>query len=90
MLDDYVTTQKAVEILKQSGVKRGQRYIADLCARGKFKQCKLLGKTWVIHKDEIEAYKIQCLPQAMRKNKSKRVRNADNFGGEPELEKKTA
>ena len=42
------------------------------------------------HKDEIEAYKIQCLPQAMRKNKSKRVRNADNFGGEPELEKKTA
>ena len=77
MIGNYVTTKEAVEILEKSGIKRTQGYMANLCASGEFKNCSLMGNSWVIDKDEIEVYKIQHLPEKTSKHKPKRGRNAD-------------
>ena len=56
MIEDFVTTFDAVEILNLSRIKLSQRRVAGLCAEGKIIGAKKMGKTWLIPKEALEIY----------------------------------
>ena len=67
MIEDFVTTFDAVEVLSLAGRKLSQRRIAGLCAEGKIIGAKKLGKTWLIPKEAREIY-INSYPSRNRKS----------------------
>lgn len=66
MIEDFVTTKEAVEILRRAGLVLSQRHVAWLCGKGRILGARKMGKTWLILKEALDVY-IMTNPRGRKK-----------------------